>query len=1116
MEIGFGEPIEWAFGTDADRFFLRLRYTDSEDSDGDGLSDWWEWYHFGHLFLGPNTDYLGDGVTLQQAYDLDLDPTVSETDADGLPDSWKIRHFATYDQNLEKWAWTTSLRGPDDDPDNDGLTNAEEFAIGTDPMNDDTDGDGMTDGWEVTHGLDPLDNGTLNFMLGPNGDISLDGLTNLEKFRMGMDPNEVYQHQSPGMNPPGGSYSASTLAITVTNPNPVSNTAWNHPDRLGFVTYTTDGRDPTSADPRIDPSDPVISLSGAGVHVVKTRTFSVGSGMGQVAMARYFLGGMPASNPSTVYYGVKSAPFVSPTLSDITLSYSSSGFDSNKYTNLGPGWIVNGSFKPDPTAASAPVYYGRLEYTPSLAINAYSRTESGFGASQKLAIGNGWITGPGSMKPDFNSSPGEVYYGYKPNMGTQTFFYTRREADIAWPDRVRIGTGWANGIGGFQPSAAGGVWVGSKTFSNGQRQVPVYSTHNTDLANPWSVGAGKIKHRAGFKADVRAAPRTIYSGTNQFFGTAYAYNPGDLVGPTEVGSGWIQNIGVIQDNAFFWSDADDDGLINGLELHWYESASNNRDTSGDFLSDSEKAALWDLNGNGNPEHPFHPNNFLDPYGDTDGDGLTNYQEFIYGTNPLSGNDRGALIDRFRSSDGLTETTLLLTLGDHSGSRSEIYRMVIEEIDPVSGSRSSFFTMVSPGFGIVAEKVAVPGFKLSHSYAFRIEHVGSTLNPPDLDYTMMINVSPEISFVIDDPDHLLGAHGDDVGPNGEFLAEAKEAKLAFIKATLASDKAASGTFFSEDNRIVPITLQNPTDFRNLPSNVSDPCEPDSDTIPLVIFYESVSASGVVEDFEVQLSSNIPEGWGVQETWTKATGPDSGTLLAGNPTNVRFVNPEIGGLYQFDLQGGSSPIRTSLLLPLAGADITDWLQAEIAAIELWAQQVRREAEDIHYSKVPFRTRGKMLLVWTSISGSYFDYVLDPVDAQGLSPCRRFQSPIRPMGHYGYVTVNGVVVHGSKINIMLWSLFGREWGWSPLALMAGSDLNNIDAKLELDPESSRWAVALGAVLYEKSQLDLRADGVADAFRLLQDGPDLIEEKLWPSPYPADPDASVLRRPDNLHFAY
>ena len=45
--------------------------------------------------------------------------------------------------------------GAQDDPDLDGLTNAEEIALGTDPNEADTDGDGIDDGDEVAGGVDP-------------------------------------------------------------------------------------------------------------------------------------------------------------------------------------------------------------------------------------------------------------------------------------------------------------------------------------------------------------------------------------------------------------------------------------------------------------------------------------------------------------------------------------------------------------------------------------------------------------------------------------------------------------------------------------------------------------------------------------------------------------------------------------------------------------------------------------------------------------------------------------------------------------------------------------------------------------------------------------------------
>ena len=68
------------------------------------------------------------------------------------------------------------------DNDGDGLTNASEVLIGTDPLNPDTDGDGMPDGFEARFNLKPLD------PTDANDDADNDGLTNLEEFQMGTDP----------------------------------------------------------------------------------------------------------------------------------------------------------------------------------------------------------------------------------------------------------------------------------------------------------------------------------------------------------------------------------------------------------------------------------------------------------------------------------------------------------------------------------------------------------------------------------------------------------------------------------------------------------------------------------------------------------------------------------------------------------------------------------------------------------------------------------------------------------------------------------------------------------------------------------------------------------------
>jgi len=98
--------------------------------------------------------------------------TEMDTDLDGLPDSWEMANFGTL------------AYGPNDDPDNDGLTNHQEFQLGTNPNNSDTDGDGLKDGVEyyITK-TDPLNpdtdgNGTQDGNEDSDGDGIPDRLDN--------------------------------------------------------------------------------------------------------------------------------------------------------------------------------------------------------------------------------------------------------------------------------------------------------------------------------------------------------------------------------------------------------------------------------------------------------------------------------------------------------------------------------------------------------------------------------------------------------------------------------------------------------------------------------------------------------------------------------------------------------------------------------------------------------------------------------------------------------------------------------------------------------------------------------------------------------------------------
>ncbi|MEW5850543.1 MAG: OmpA family protein [Myxococcota bacterium] len=189
---GVSNGVEGTLGTDPN----------NPDTDGDGISDGVE------TNGGVVVDTDGDGT--QDARDTNSDGDdasdaiegVDDSDGDGTPD----------------WRDADDSDGPAADPDADGLDNASEVQLGTNPRDADTDGDGLTDGAEVSGGapgmydpgvdtnpadadtdgggvpdgaevtagsnpLDPADDGP------PSNDPDGDGLTNDAELALGTDPN---------------------------------------------------------------------------------------------------------------------------------------------------------------------------------------------------------------------------------------------------------------------------------------------------------------------------------------------------------------------------------------------------------------------------------------------------------------------------------------------------------------------------------------------------------------------------------------------------------------------------------------------------------------------------------------------------------------------------------------------------------------------------------------------------------------------------------------------------------------------------------------------------------------------------------------------------------------
>lgn len=142
----------------------------------------------GRSLFSTAEDSDGDGLGDAAELELGTDPADFDSDDDGLADGDEVRGgFDPLDPDEDGNGVLDAL----DDPDADGLQNADEFATRADPFDFDTDDDGLGDGWEVSNGFDPARSDSDGDRV-PDGDedVDSDGLTILEELELGTDPND--------------------------------------------------------------------------------------------------------------------------------------------------------------------------------------------------------------------------------------------------------------------------------------------------------------------------------------------------------------------------------------------------------------------------------------------------------------------------------------------------------------------------------------------------------------------------------------------------------------------------------------------------------------------------------------------------------------------------------------------------------------------------------------------------------------------------------------------------------------------------------------------------------------------------------------------------------------
>ena len=223
-------------------------------------------------------------------------------------------------------------------------------------------------------------------------------------------------------------------------------------------------------------------------------------------------------------------------------------------------------------------------------------------------------------------------------------------------------------------------------------------------------------------------------------------------------------------------DTDDDGLGDGWEIQYGYSALINNETDANTANDPSADPDGDgLDNAAEDQIGTNPNN-----ADTDGDGANDFAEAQGGSNP---NNAASTPGNPGGTPGGPATppppivSVKVNFGDHSGSHSEKYRVLLEPLEGDTNTQKRYRTNRKYG-EMQTDTFKVPA---GAKYKVTLIHVGT--NPkyrddpkPDYDYTLefpsVATGSAAIAVISQDPDGILGVHDE----SETYFANGKDATL----------------------------------------------------------------------------------------------------------------------------------------------------------------------------------------------------------------------------------------------------------------------------------------------------------------------------------------------------